>query len=230
LSKKWADSYEPLVEAHFDAAESYEHAQLIAEIGIVMASLASHFLLLAWLLHSPRPIFVAPSYLMKGENGSAVTRLYFGGRTGVTQERSPLHLTAPHSKTAELHRLPPLPPMAKAGNTTVAALRPNDLPGGSPYGSLSYGSLAGSEVRPLPVSSPDPLIDHDIAASLTGDVIVEVAIDEAGTIVEMKVLQGLGPAIDQPVLAVLEKWHFLPATRNGTPIPSKQDVYYHFPR
>jgi hypothetical protein len=40
LSKKWADSYEPLVEAHFGAAEGYERAQLIAEIGIVLASLA----------------------------------------------------------------------------------------------------------------------------------------------------------------------------------------------
>jgi hypothetical protein len=39
LSKNWADSYEPLVEAHFDAAEGYEQAQLIAEIGIVLASL-----------------------------------------------------------------------------------------------------------------------------------------------------------------------------------------------
>src|SRR5581483_2510348 len=39
LSKNWADSYEPLVEAHFDAAEGYEHAQLLAEIAIVLASL-----------------------------------------------------------------------------------------------------------------------------------------------------------------------------------------------
>src|SRR6185369_3170423 len=39
LSKSWADSYEPLVEAHFEAAEGYEKAQLIAEIGIVIASL-----------------------------------------------------------------------------------------------------------------------------------------------------------------------------------------------
>jgi hypothetical protein len=39
LSKKWADSYQPLVDAHFEAAESYEHAQLIAEIGVVVASL-----------------------------------------------------------------------------------------------------------------------------------------------------------------------------------------------
>ena len=40
LSKQWADSYEALVEAHFGAAEGYEHAQLIAEIAIVLASLA----------------------------------------------------------------------------------------------------------------------------------------------------------------------------------------------
>lgn len=40
LSKNWSESFKPLVSAHFDAAESYEHAQLFAEIGIVMASLA----------------------------------------------------------------------------------------------------------------------------------------------------------------------------------------------
>jgi hypothetical protein len=40
LSKKWSESYKPLVDAHFEAAESYERAQLIAELGIVVASLA----------------------------------------------------------------------------------------------------------------------------------------------------------------------------------------------
>src|SRR5579859_6262325 len=40
LSKNWADSFHPLVEAHFDAAEGYEKAQLISEIAIVLASLA----------------------------------------------------------------------------------------------------------------------------------------------------------------------------------------------
>jgi hypothetical protein len=39
LSKNWARSYEPLVEAHFDAAEGYENGQLIAEVAIVIASL-----------------------------------------------------------------------------------------------------------------------------------------------------------------------------------------------
>lgn len=40
FGKEWVDSYEPLVEAHFGAAEGYERAQLIAEIGVVLASLA----------------------------------------------------------------------------------------------------------------------------------------------------------------------------------------------
>ena len=39
FSKDWADSYNPLVQAHFEGAEGYEHAQLVAEIGIVLASL-----------------------------------------------------------------------------------------------------------------------------------------------------------------------------------------------
>jgi hypothetical protein len=38
----------------------------------------------------------------------------------------------------------------------------------------------------------------------------------------------MDPAIDEKVLAALESWHFHPATRDGIPIPSKQDVHYHF--
>jgi hypothetical protein len=40
LGKACSDSFEPIVQTHFDAAEQYEHAQVVAEIGIVLASLA----------------------------------------------------------------------------------------------------------------------------------------------------------------------------------------------
>src|SRR5262249_43042829 len=36
----WAQSYQPLIDAHFEAAEGYEHGQVVAEIAIVFASLA----------------------------------------------------------------------------------------------------------------------------------------------------------------------------------------------
>jgi protein TonB len=55
-----------------------------------------------------------------------------------------------------------------------------------------------------------------------------VTIDDKGNITDKKVVESLTPAIDAKVLAALENWRFLPATRNGIAIPSKQDVYYHF--
>ncbi len=40
LSKTWADAYTPLIGALFESTEGYERAQLIAEVAVVIASLA----------------------------------------------------------------------------------------------------------------------------------------------------------------------------------------------
>jgi len=40
LSANWAGSYDPLISTHFNATEGYERAQLIAEVGVVLASIA----------------------------------------------------------------------------------------------------------------------------------------------------------------------------------------------
>jgi hypothetical protein len=40
FAKRWADTYQPAIDAHFNAAEGYDNAQFFAEIGIVVASLA----------------------------------------------------------------------------------------------------------------------------------------------------------------------------------------------
>ena len=66
------------------------------------------------------------------------------------------------------------------------------------------------------------------AAQIEGVVRVEITIDERGEIVSKTVLQSLGPDIDDKCLAALENWHFHPATRNGSPIPSKQDAIFPF--
>jgi hypothetical protein len=39
-AKSWVESYDPMVEAHSLAQEEYEHGQLAAELGIVLASVA----------------------------------------------------------------------------------------------------------------------------------------------------------------------------------------------
>ena len=89
----------------------------------------------------------------------------------------------------------------------------------------------GSEVRPaLPEVFPDPDVDRaSLPSSVKGDVIVEITIDERGNVVEERLLTGVDPGVDEKVIAALRNWHFLPATSDGVPIPSKQDVHFHFP-
>jgi hypothetical protein len=63
ITDAWAKSYQPLIDAHFEAAEGYEHAQLIAEIGIVFASLA--------VLMSSRTAWILSMLLAAGSIGVA---------------------------------------------------------------------------------------------------------------------------------------------------------------
>jgi TonB family protein len=101
---------------------------------------------------------------------------------------------------------------------------------GSLLGSLADGPSSPFEVRPaLPVAETDPVVDISEIPGGSGTIVVEVVIDETGRIVAKTVLQSLGPNVDAKVLAALDGWRFRPATRDGVPIPSKQDVHYHFP-
>ena len=199
---------------------------------VLGASLAAHLLFMAWILHSPPPIFVAPVSMAKGAAGQSLTRIYFGGEEGITQQKPKPKIELPKSaKGQRTITLPPIAAKKQSGNELSALSRKDGPPAGSLYGSLSVGSFYGSEIRPaLPVVSPDPALDPEVAHTTSGDIVVEVTIDEAGNIVEKKIIQSLGPSIDPIVMATLERWHFMPATKNGVPIPSKQDVYYHFPR
>lgn len=103
---------------------------------------------------------------------------------------------------------------------------------GQKYGTSYYDMLVGPEVRPaLWVGGPNPaVVASEFAEGLEGSVIVEITIDDHGTVVATQLIQGLSSAVDAKVIEALQMAHFIPAKRNGTPIASKQDVYYHFPR
>jgi periplasmic protein TonB len=209
-------------------------------------SVAAHGLLLLWLLRPPVPRLVAPSFVVNGDHGTYIAHVYWPSqRTQTTTHASPgtsaadsrqqlnTRLTwkrrAQPAKTAE--RELPRPRIGLDDQTSAPGQAAQARAAGSPLGTVLEGPLSGEEVRPaLPVVSPDPHVAADELDGLQGDVIVEVTIDEQGNIIQKVVLQSLTPAVDGKVLAALENWRFRPATRNGAPIASKQDVYYHFPR
>jgi hypothetical protein len=215
--------------------------------GVKTLSVVAHGLLLAWMLHSPEPMLLNPVSVALGQNGKSVTRLYWSSKTPDDSSHSSSDLATQkykHERFAQklawkaplqLANLPkPSMPIAKvekedtSPTQTLSALG-HGAQAGLPYGTLNRGQLYGDEIRPaLPIQTSDPTVYPWQLPTTPGNEIIEITIDERGEIVKKTVLQSLGDDIDNKCLAALENWHFHPATRNGTPIPSKQDAIFPF--
>lgn len=193
-----------------------------------LASAAVHAAVLACVLYRPAAIFVSPRFAVHGKGGSAqVVYLTAPSEFSATPRSDELTapLTAPSAGPLRITRLSK---KASPGRNLHPA-HPA-VAGGSSYGSMLEGAV-GTEVRPaLPQVFPDPDVDRtSLPPSVKGDVIVEITIDERGNVVEERLLTGVEHSVDEKVIAALKNWHFLPATSDGVPIPSKQDVHFHFP-
>ena len=185
-------------------------------------------------------------FVVAGRNGTAVTQIYWvterddhGKDSGEGKA-----LSRDESRTKERVRLELQREIAKRKTKRTVEIAKAEVdsstqnlggqhqapPVGSPFGSLTYGTLFGLEVRPAyPISGSDPVADPgELPSGFEGDVIVEVTIDDQGNIVGKSVIQGINPALDSKSLSALANWRFRPATRNGAPIASKHDVYFHF--
>ena len=57
--------------------------------------------------------------------------------------------------------------------------------------------------------------------NVEGKVIIEVVIDQDGSILETKVLKGIGSGCDEAAVAAIEKTKFLPAEQDGKNVKSK---------
>jgi outer membrane biosynthesis protein TonB len=214
---------------------------------VLLASLAAHGVVLAWLLHAPTPQRIEPRSVLLGKNGTSLTRLYWSSTTpddskansaeAATEryqhERLGKKLTLP--KAPEPTKKPatqaPITPANKEDQSTTQTLsaQGHGAPAGTPYGGLYRGSLFGDDIRPaLPDKTFDPVVYPWQLPDSAGNEVIEITIDQRGEIVAKKVLASLGPDIDSKCLAALDNWHFQPATRNGAPIASKQDAVFPF--
>jgi TonB family protein len=193
-----------------------------------LTSALAHGAVLACLLYRPPAIFVSPRFSVHGNGGSAqVVYLTTPSEFSVTPRSNELTapLTAPSAGPLHITRLAKKASRGRSLHPAHPAAA-----GGSSYGSMLEGAV-GTEVRPaLPQVFPDPDVDRaTLPPSVQGDVIVEITIDERGNVTDERLLNGVDHGVDERVMAALRNWHFLPATSDGVPIPSKQDVHFHFP-
>jgi TonB family protein len=180
-------------------------------------SITAHLLfVLALLLRPLNATFVRPSDIRFGR-GAVVTELVYA---------APLELQNHSLPDRRVYRKPVA---HKIGKTQPANPVTDPLQAGSPQGSLPDGPIVGFVREPaLPIVGPD-VPRSSLPAGIQGDVIVEITIDTQGNVAATRVLQSLGPEVDEKVVATLFTWHFRPATTDGVANVSKQDVHFHFP-
>jgi protein TonB len=94
-------------------------------------------------------------------------------------------------------------------------------------GSDSWGS--GAIQIALTTYSPSPAPDLSVLPhGIQGDVVVDVTIDPSGKVADLAVLHTLGYGIESSVIGTLRTWTFRPATKDGNPIASVQELHFHF--
>jgi len=186
----------------------------------VVSTIAHGVFLLALIFRPLGAGFVKPSDVRHGR-GDVVTELVYSPPMELS-ERSAVAPVAVRKLF-----------LKKTTNPRSTAPVPNPvqdpLQAGSEKGTLPDGPVVGFVREPaLPVVAPD-VPRSSLPPGVQGDIVVEVTIDTQGNVAETRVLLSLGPEVDKIVLAALHARHYLPATTDGVPNVSKQDVHMHFP-
>jgi len=194
-------------------------------------SFALHLAIVGYLCWQPEPPIINRSMVLLGDTGNSIGLVYLPTdsslRIPVNEESHRMkYAAAVKRRAAKRHHVAPHqtdehPTQAKVQSPSM----------GSPNGDSDIGPVYGVGAFPaLPVKFPDPHVSSsDLPPGFAGDIVVEVTIDVAGNIIRKKILQSLGHGVDEKVLAVLDNWRFRPATINGMPVASRQDVHFHFP-
>jgi protein TonB len=99
--------------------------------------------------------------------------------------------------------------------------------GTSGESALGNGNINIASLQTHPRPQPDL---SSLAHGAGGQVIMNAVIDEHGRISQLTLVQGLGDGIDETVLATVRGWLFNPATKDGKPIASEQEILLYYER
>jgi TonB family protein len=198
-------------------------------------SVAAHLAVLALLLfHNPRVIDLSPAWLAYGDGAHTYKLIYFppGANDDTPPDAAKLLFPLRASKPRPSPQFQPPKPAPEPQQVLAdAEAGDHNSHAGSPLGTMIDGPITGHEVHvAYPVVYPDPPVDRaGLPRDLQGDVVIEVTIDSQGNVVETKIVQAIGHGIDEKIEATLRRWHYQPATLDGTPVASRHDVHFHFP-
>jgi protein TonB len=117
----------------------------------------------------------------------------------------------------------------KAAVASAAEAKPMAEQGSGSAGlsGLGDGNMTIAALKVSPRPQPDL---STLAHGRGGNVILNAVIDTHGAITELTVVQSLSEAIDQQVMSTVRGWSFVPATKDGQPVASEQEIVLHYER
>ncbi len=199
---------------------------------MVVLSLAVHGCLLALLTWIG---VVTRSRVVERPENVNVAGLEDAGGAHAVEIQLPARLTATDTNKPERYADAAVPP-----TLVMKQLRPqNDSGGGRPptphagegRGQAANGNGSDNEdARPaFPVFAPKPAVtDGALLPAAEKKIVVDVKVDQAGTVVSETLVKGLGNRLDQIVLDTVRTWRFQPATVNGKPVETEAEIVFPF--
>ena len=198
--------------------------------------MAAHLIVLAAIVfHNPQIIDVTPTWLAYGDGTHTYQLVYVAPEASDNTPPEAAKLLFPRpskQRDQPKHQLPrPAPEPQPQQAIADADAGDRNSHAGSALGTVLDGPITGHEVHvAYPTIYPDPPVDRaELPRDLVGDVVIEVTIDSTGQVVETRIVQAIGHGIDEKIEATLRRWHYQPATLDGTPVASRHDVHFHFP-
>jgi hypothetical protein len=201
-------------------------------------SVTAHLAVLAVLVfHNPRVIDLSPAWLAHGDAAHTYKLVYLPASANNDDKPPdaakllfPPRVSKPRPQSQPQK---PAPEPQQVIAMSDAEAGDHNSRAGSPLGTITMidGPITGHEVHvAYPVVYPDPPVERaELPRDLQGDVVIEVTIDSQRNVVETKIVQAIGHGIDEKIEATLRRWHYQPATLDGTPVASRHDVHFHFP-
>ncbi len=192
---------------------------------LVPGSIAFHVAVLLLLVHH-RSAFVAPVRLPGTAQGSHLVLTYAPGRSPAPQNALIKKPLVAKAKPVVVNQkiAAPVEQAASMPTPAPAANQPDASPGND---ALGTGDVNIALLAVFPTPKPDI---SQLPHGTRGDVVLDITIDENGKIVQLTMARGVGHGVDESVIATVQQWVFHPATRNGKPVASEQELLFHYER
>jgi protein TonB len=95
---------------------------------------------------------------------------------------------------------------------------------GAGYGGGAF-SVGGGVSAPIPIYQPEPPYSEEARkAKYQGTLVMWIVVDALGRVTQEQVVKPLGMGLDAEALKTVKTWKFIPAKRNGSPVPVQVDV------